>query len=134
MDFADGYLLIVLLLHISPASFVGVIVGVGHALSDVKLATVIGAVCCCLLLPIVNPFGLNGAFWNTIAKPLGDGFSAPWTALQRRNIFRPNRDLKQIIVTSGDFLDGLRRQFHCPKQLCKVHFRFRSVSCVLNIH
>lgn len=40
-------------------------------------------------------FGLNGAFWNTIAKPLGDGrSSAPCTARQRRNIVRPMINLK----------------------------------------
>lgn len=40
-------------------------------------------------------FGLNGAFWNTIAKPLGDGCSsAPCTARQRRNIVRPMINLR----------------------------------------
>lgn len=44
-------------------------------------------------------FGLNGAFWNTIAKPLGDGrSSAPCTALQRRNIVRPMINLKILIL------------------------------------
>lgn len=40
-------------------------------------------------------FGLNGAFWNTIAKPLGDGCSsAPCTARQRRNMVRPMINLR----------------------------------------
>lgn len=37
----------------------------------------------------------NGAFWNTIAKPPGDGCSsAPCTARQRRNIVRPMINFK----------------------------------------
>lgn len=40
-----------------------------------------------------------GAFWNTIAKPLGDGdSSAPWTARQRRKIVKLIICLKILIV------------------------------------
>lgn len=47
------------------------------------------------LLPLLPFFDENGAFWNTIAKPPGDGCSsAPCTARQRRNIVRPMINLK----------------------------------------
>lgn len=47
------------------------------------------------LLPLLDVFDENGAFWKTIAKPPGDGCSsAPCTARQRRNIVRPMINLK----------------------------------------
>lgn len=43
--------------------------------------------------------GVDGAFWITIAKPDGDGrSSAPWTALQRRNIVRPIINFRKLIL------------------------------------
>lgn len=47
------------------------------------------------LFPLLLFFDENGAFWNTIAKPPGDGCSsAPCTARQRRNIVRPMINFK----------------------------------------